>query len=207
MPAQFRIDLIRHLPGGSSLLGRVGKAAKPFKRFFPDKIAELLELLLCFPRQARDQGGADADPGNLFPKFFEQRADQRRIAPAVHSPEQTVVDMLKRQVDIFDDLRFGGNGLDQLVGGAVGVAVEKTHPADFFNFTELAQQLGQHELSVEVLPIAGGVLCDDVQLDHTPVGKAAGFFKDLFHRHAAEMPPNVRNCAEGAAVCHSPQPP
>ena len=108
--------------------------------------------------------------------------------------------MLKRQVDIFDDLRFGGNDLDQLVGGAVGVAVEKTHPADFFNFTELAQQLGQHELSVEVLPIAGGVLCDDVQLDHTPVGKAAGFFKDLFHRHAAEMPPNVRNCAEGAAV-------
>ena len=61
----FLLDLTVHLGSHGVFLGRVGKAAQTVELHLLDKVAQILELLLGLAGEARDQGGAQGDAGDL----------------------------------------------------------------------------------------------------------------------------------------------
>lgn len=108
--------------------------------------------------------------------------------------------MLQRQVDIFDHLRLPCHDLQQRIGHTVRVAIQHTNPVEAVDFTQLGQQLIQRILAVQVLSIAGGVLCDQIQLLDTACCQSSGFLEDVLHPAGAESAANQRDGTEAASI-------
>ena len=70
--------------------------------------------------------------------------------------------MLQRDVQILDDLVLLGNRVDQFLGDLVGIEVVQANPGKI-HLAQLAQQLGQTALAVQVDTVLGNVLCNDDQ--------------------------------------------
>ncbi len=68
------------------------------------------------------------------------------------------------------------------------------------DFTQLSQQLREHELAVDVLAVACGILSDNVQLFYAAVCKLTGFGEDILHCAAAEATADKRNGTVGTSV-------
>ena len=70
--------------------------------------------------------------------------------------------MLNRDIEIFYNLGLIFYGLNKLVGYTLGVAVQKANPLESVDFAKLIQKLTKHRFAVQVLTIAGGILCNNV---------------------------------------------
>ena len=108
--------------------------------------------------------------------------------------------MLQRQVDIFDHLRLSCHDLQQRIGHTIRVAIQHTNPVKTVDFTQLGQQFIQGILAVQVLSIAGGILCDQIQLLDTACCQSSGFLEDVLHLAGAESAANQRDGTEAASV-------
>ena len=108
--------------------------------------------------------------------------------------------MLQRQVYIFANLILARDNVNKLVGNAVGITVQYSDPVKLPDFAKAAQKLGEHELAVDVLAVARGVLSDDVQLPDTAVGELPRLGEDILHGAAAESAADKRDRAVGTAV-------
>ena len=91
-----------------------------------------------------------------------------------------------------------GQGVVQLVGEVVRVVVEDPDPVDPLDLVQLAEQLGQAGAAVEVDPVIGHVLGDEVQLADAVGGQFAGLLDDLLDRLGDVLAAHVRDRAEGA---------
>jgi hypothetical protein len=71
--------------------------------------------------------------------------------------------VLERHVDVLDQRFVGGDGVEQFLGDAVGIAVEEADPLFVRSRSgEAFEEHGEAVLEAEVLAVAGGVLADEV---------------------------------------------
>ena len=77
--------------------------------------------------------------------FAIRSADFLLAAPAVHSLQNRVADMLERDVQIFADFLLFLDQLDQAVGYAVGIGIEQAYPAQALDFRQPADQVSRVE--------------------------------------------------------------
>ena len=110
--------------------------------------------------------------------------------------------MLQRHVDVLHQVAVFGNGVEQFLGDAIRVAVQKANPFLLLglDLCQPSQQDGQTVFQAKVFPIAGGVLPDQVNLPHTLTEESGGFGNDRLKTSAAELPSVLRNHAERARV-------
>ena len=107
--------------------------------------------------------------------------------------------MLDGDVHIVADFRLGGDGVDQLVGDAVGVEVVQADPVEV-QLAQLPQQLRQLFLLIKIHAVAGDVLRNDDALLHAAVRQRLGLDQNVLHPAAAVLAPQGGNDAVGAAV-------
>ena len=112
--------------------------------------------------------------------------------------QHAVVDVLQRHVDVRHDPLRRGDGVDQFVGHVHRVEVHEPNPIEAFDLFQLAKQLGQPRLAVEVHAVVGRVLGDDHQLAHAIGRQFAGFGDDFFHRLRVVLAAHFGNRAERA---------
>ena len=72
--------------------------------------------------------------------------------------------MLKRKIDIINNLFLIFDCCDKLIGDSVRITVKKSYPLDAVNFTKLVKKLGELELSVKIKTVACCILCDNDKL-------------------------------------------
>ena len=119
----FLLDLAVHLGCHSVLLGGVGKAAQTVELHFLDEVAQILELLLGLAGEARDQGGAQGDAGDLAAQLADDLQQLRTGGAAVHVLEDGIVAVLDGQVEIGHHLLVALHGGDEFIGDALRVGV------------------------------------------------------------------------------------
>ena len=119
---------------------------------------------------------------------------------AIHGLEHTVADVLEGEVDVLEEAGIGLELLDELVGDLVGVAVQHPDPGDIGLLGDLMDQLGQGVAAVEVLAVAGGVLCHQGQLLDAQGVHILGLGDHVLHGAGAELASNGGDGAVGAAV-------
>src|SRR5260221_9478575 len=105
--------------------------------------------------------------------------------------------MLQRHVDIFDDLGQIRDGVEQLGGNEIRIAVEQSYAAQIVNRREIAQQLCQRRGRVEVAAVGGQILRDQVDLAHTAGDEIARLGDKVGGRAALMKAANLRDDAKG----------
>ena len=108
--------------------------------------------------------------------------------------------VLEGDVEVLRDLREGRHRFDHLVGEAVGIEVKDADPLDALDAVELAQELRQGELAVQVVAVLGHVLGDEVQFLRAGLHQVAGFFDHALDGFAPVRAAEARDGAEGALV-------
>src|SRR4029078_541497 len=104
--------------------------------------------------------------------------------------------MLIRNIEIFAELFFLRNKPDERVRDRVRIAIEESHPAQFFNGGKLPQQCGNAVFHAEILAIRHGVLRNKKQLPHSLNCKATRFGNKIFHAPASELAAKSRDGAK-----------
>ena len=93
---------------------------------------------------------------------------------------------------------LAGDRLDQLVGEVHRVEVHQPDPVEALDLLQLAQQLDQPRLAVQVHAVVGRVLGDDDQLAHAVGGQLAGLGDDFFDRLGGVLAAHLGDRAERA---------
>ena len=93
-----------------------------------------MEVGIGFAGEADDHGGADGDAGDGLADSFEEFEELIAVGAALHAFEDFAGGVLERHVDVFDERFVGGDGIEQFLGDAVGVAVEEADPLFVFGF-------------------------------------------------------------------------
>ena len=159
---------------------------------------QLRKILLGLPGESHDEVGADRHARNAAPERLDQPLHVRPPDLAPHAAKHRVGDVLERNVDILANLDFLFKHLDQRFAPGLGVGVVHPDPFDPLDPDQLAQELGQPRLSVEVGSVGRGVLRDQEELPRSPLGQPPGLRHHRFQGPAAEIPPERGDDAEGA---------
>ena len=99
----------------------------------------------------------------------------------------------------YGTIRFDcGDRVDQLVAEVHRVEVHQPNPVEAFDLLQLAEQLGQPRLAVQVHAVVGRVLGDDDQLADAVGRQLAGFGDDFFDRLGGVLAAHLGDRAERA---------
>ena len=80
-------------------------------------------LFLRLGGESRNKCGAQSDLRNLTAKFCDERKIVRTRPPPPHQLKDPVLAVLKRNIEIFDDLRIVAHLGDELVRDHFGITV------------------------------------------------------------------------------------
>ena len=84
---------------------------------------------------------------------------------AAHCLEDLGVDVLERDIEIWEDFIAGADGFDEAFGNSRGVEIKKSNPAESRDFGEFGEQFWQGVGDIKVVAIGGYVLGDDIEFD------------------------------------------
>ena len=90
--------------------------------------------------------------------------------------------------------------VDKLIGDTLGIAVKQAYPLKALYPAQLIQKLGQGKLSVQVKPVACGVLRHNHKLLHPVCCQQPCLIDDIFNRTASESTAYLRNSTVCTAV-------
>ena len=162
----FLIIHMLHLRGGGPFLGGEGEDADALDTGLLEKFAQLIKFGLSLAGEPRDQTRAQHQTGDALAQRFEEPADVRARAAAVHALEDRIVDVLDGDVQILDDFGIVRDLVDELLVKLVHIQIVKPQPLDALDLRELPAQLGQTAFPIEIGAVAGDVLGDDDELLH-----------------------------------------
>ena len=191
-----------HLRRPGSLLWREGEHPGPLNLLLPEERAQLLEFRLSLAGESGNEAGPQDQAGDSLPEGAEQPPDGFLGIPAVHGLEDAVVAVLYGNIQIGQNLRLCGNGVDQLLRNLVGVEIVETNPVEI-QLGKLPEQSGQLVFPVQVRAVAGDVLGDDQQLLHPGGGQLRRLVQKLPHGAAAVSAPEGGDDAVSAVVVAS----
>ena len=81
----------------------------------------------------------------------------RLCIPAVHGLQNTVIAVLNGDIQIGQDLRFPGNGVNQFLRHLVGVEVVQAYPVEI-QTAQLPEKFCKLMFTVQVRAVAGDIL-------------------------------------------------
>ena len=90
--------------------------------------------------------------------------------------------MLHRKVDIFTDPVIIAHLCDKLIGYLIGVAIKDPEPRNIRFLAESAKKRCKLILSVKILTVASGVLCNEGQFLASKTFKIACLRNYILHR-------------------------
>ena len=137
------IKLTVHLGSLSTLLSGVWEAAQAVKFHVTDKISQAVKLLDSLCGEACDKGSSQDNSGNLFTYLLYKRPESLLIAGTVHLFQDILIAVLNGHIYVLDDLVLSCHNVQQLVGNALGIAVQHSYPLELRNGAELFKQLGK----------------------------------------------------------------
>ena len=169
-----------------AILREEGEHSCPLNFHFPQEITQFLKGRIVLIRQAGNKAGPQHQARNLFPQFFQQGQQVRLGIPAIHSLQNGIVAVLDGNIQIFHDLRFAGDHINEFIGSVRGIEVVEPDPVEV-QLAKLLQQFRKLMLAVEVRAVPGDVLSDDDQLLHPGGGKLRRLVQQLIHGTAAVL--------------------
>ena len=122
-----------------------------------------------------------------------------RIGPP-HTAQHRIVRMLKRQIDVFAQLRLPCNRVDKLVSKIFWIAVERANPPYWLDFAQFLQELHETRLAIEVTPILRRILRNEYNFLDPVRRELLYLIADILDRAAAVITANIGNRAESTAV-------
>ena len=125
---------------------------------------------------------------------------RRRAASPPHRLQKRRVGVLQRQVQVARHAPARRERSDELGRDPVGIGVEDPDPAETVDVVERPQEMGGVGAVLEVGPVVGRVLGNQVDLDHALRRQAPGFFDDRGDRPRALQTAEGRDGAERAGV-------
>ena len=158
-------DLVWEVGGGGSLFWVEGEAAEVVESRPVDKIEKFVEASVGFAGEADDEGGAENAAGDFGSEGFNQLADFVFGMRAAHCFEDFGIDVLERDVEIWEYFIAGADGFDEAFGNSGGVEVKKSNPAESRDFGEVGEQFWKGVFNPKVAAISGDVLCNDIKFD------------------------------------------
>ena len=122
------------------------------------------------------------------------------INAALHAFEHLGVDVLEGHIEVGDDDRGVGDGLDKFVGEVDGVEVHEPDPVESGDVFEFPEELCEPDFAVEVHAVVGGVLGDEDEFADAIVDEFAGFVEDHFDGFGDVFAAHGWDGAEGAGA-------
>src|SRR5471030_919936 len=167
-----------------------------------DQLHGLFEVFLGLAREANDEVRADANPRHGGPQLAQFGFVFQRGVVALHCREDPVRARLHRQVQVFDQLRYVGVGLDQAVGEFQRVRGGIANPVDAIDGGHYADQLGEIRQATVVsgAAIAVDVLPQQGHFTHAVFGQVNDLGDDVVERAADFFTAGVRHHAERAVL-------
>ena len=191
-------EVVIQFDGWRSWLDRVSEDSHAFEAGLFDEVFEFFELFLSLSREAGDEGGSEDEVRDGGAEFFDESCCSFSVDASLHSFEDSAADVLKRHVEVREDLAGLGDRSNQLVGEVDRVQVHEADPLDAVDLFELAEEFGEHDLAVEVHAVIGGVLSDDDQFLDAVSCQFFGFLDDHFHWLGDVLATHLGDGAEGA---------
>ncbi len=122
----------------------------------------------------------------------------------MHRRQDSIRSRLQRKMQLFAHGRRLGHGGGHLRAEVRRVGARESDPADPFDRSHLAQQLGEQRAAPpvdrEVAPVGVDVLAEERQLDNPVAGETAHFPEDVAGSPADLRTTNRRDDAKSAAV-------
>ena len=165
--------------GRGPLFGRIGKAAHAVEAGIGNELLELFELGLALAGIANDEGGTDADIGELLAETVQKGKGLPTVNAALHGMEQTAVDVLQRYVDVVADVGVLAHGLDGVEGKIGGIGVVEAYPRGSAFSGQPGEEVAQTAATVEVKAVVGGVLRNDDYFFNARGDKVSGLVDKL----------------------------
>jgi hypothetical protein len=179
-------------------LQRIRKDAGALKALAFNEVDQIGELLVRFAREARNERRSHHQIRNVRTQLVEERLGFRTRHAARHATQHRIVGMLKRHVEIRDDLLACSEHRDQLVGDVHWIEVHQANPLDPVDLFQLSQELCQPRFAVQIDAVVGRVLRDDDQLFHAVGRELLRFLHNRFDRLGGVLAAHLRDRTEGA---------
>ena len=150
-------------------------------------------LLLCLPRKAADQSRSQRrvrkdipDHGNLIRQILS-------IRPASHPPQDLIIAVLYRKIQIMAYFRLFFYHLQQSFRNLLGITVHQPNPFYLFYPAELCQEFRQFFFPVQIHAIDRCLLGDHDQLPCAAGSQQFRLAEQLLHRNTPVISPQAWN--------------
>ena len=114
-------NLVREVGGGCSLFGIEGEAAEVVEACPVDEFEQFVEAGVGFAGEADDEGCAEDAVGDFGSEGFDQPADFVFGMGSAHCFEDLRVDVLERDIEVWEDFIGVGDGFDEAFGDSGGI--------------------------------------------------------------------------------------
>ena len=195
-----RIDLGVELGALGALLVGVAEDADGVEARHREEELQFAELGERLAREPDDDIGADASVGGRRTDPREQVEERLGAAEPAHPAQQWASGVLERDVVVGHHPGRRGHGLEQPGPDLGGLKVGHPHPVDPVDGGQLGQELLQEREVAEVLAIGRGVLRDEQEFAHAPVGEPPRLGQDVGRPARHEGAPKGRDGTEGTAA-------
>ena len=181
-------------------LQRIGEHPHPLKLPVLGEGDHFLELLAGLAGKSRDERCPQHQAGNPAPELPQQFLRRPPRHAPLHPLEHRVAGVLQRHVEVGNDLRAGGDLVDEAIGEMDRVEIHEPDPLDPVDLLEFFEQFHEPGLAVEVHSVVGRVLRDDHQFLHAVGGQFLGLADHLLDRLGGVLAPHLRDRTEGAGA-------
>ena len=187
---------------GAFLLA-VGECSHTLEACPLDKVDELLEVLFRLAGMAHHERGADVYAGHLSAQLLYQLIGLLAVDVPVHGAQHVVGAVLQGDVEIPAYIIMFAHDAQELHGEIGGVGIVQAHPFHSRHFGDGLHQLCDASLMVQIHPIVGEFLCDDLELLHPLLHQQAHLLQYILHGAAAMAACDDGNGAIGASAVAS----
>src|SRR5262249_52817465 len=174
--------------------------SEPVELRFVDELLQKIKVRGGLAGKADDEGGAQCDPGNSGPGFFDGLEEDFSSGAALHALEHIRRGMLQRYIEVFADVVVLRDGFEQAASDAIRIGVKEPEPTKAFDLCDGLEKLREAILEAKVFAVAGGVLADERDLLHSGGDKTLCLRYDRFKATRAKLAAKIRNDTEGAWV-------
>ena len=182
------------------MLGTIGplflavhKCTQPFETRTLAEIQQFLELFLSLARMSHYHSGTQGHARNLFTKSRYEFSGPRPIHVTTHIRENHVAYVLKRDVEIFADLRVMCHLFKHVFRKVVGIGIMNPYPVNLLYRREFFDKFGKRPSAIEVEPVIGGILRYQNKFLHALRGQYLRLLHQFLHRDGLMRTPNMRN--------------
>ena len=161
------------------------------------------KILLGLAGEAHDDIAGKGDAGHGLAGVFDELQILLHRVVAVHLLQKPVGAALHRQMQVLAQLRLGGDGINELMAGILGVAGHKADVIIAGHGAQQVEQVGEIDLLFQTLAVAVHVLTQQGDLLIARFHKAAELRKDIAGLAAASRGRGRRARCSRCRSCRS----